>query len=120
MPALPTDIIRATRRARIVTREDTAIKARFPGAGDQGAAPEPGFFESAADAVTVLEQKAALTGVFRRRFAIVIDGVLLIDPASGIPTFDLVDEELGFAGPVLVTRWRVDLNEERTELEVIG
>lgn len=120
MPALPADIIRATRRARIVTREDTAIRTRFPAAGDQANAPEPGFFETAADAVSVLELKAALTGTFRRRFAVVIDGLLWIDPATGVPSFDLVDEELGFAGPVLVTRWRVDLNAERTELEVIG
>ena len=120
MPALPSDIIRATRRARIVTREDSAIRTRFPAAGDQTSAPEPGFFEGAADASTVLALKAALTGSFRRRFAVVIDGLLWIDPTAGIPTFTLTDAELGFSGPVLVTRWRVDLNEERTELEVIG
>ena len=120
MTALPADIIRATRRARIVTREDTAIRTRFPSAGDQASAPEPGFFESAADAATVLAAKASLTGTFRRRFAVVIDGLLWIDPAAGIPTFTLTDPELGFDGPVLVTRWRVNLNEERTELEVIG
>ena len=120
MPALPADIVRATRRARIVTREDIAIQTRFPSAGDQAKAPEPGFFENAADAATVLELKAALTGSFRRRFAVVIDGLLWIDPTAGIPTFTLTDPELGFDGPVLVTRWRIDLNEERTELEVIG
>jgi hypothetical protein len=120
MAALPADIIRATRRARIVTREDTAIRTRFPAAGDQANAPEPGFFESAADASTVLALKAALTGSFRRRFAVVSDGLTWIDPASAVPTFTLTDVELGFDGPVLNTRWRVDLNEERTELEVIG
>lgn len=120
MPALPADIIRGTRRARIVTREDTLVRTRFPSAGDQANTPEPGFFESAADAVTVLGLKAALTGTFRRRFTVAIDGLLWIDPAAGIPTFTLTDPELGFDGPVLVTRWRIDLNEERTELEVVG
>lgn len=120
MRALPSDIIRATRRARIVTREDAAIKARFPAARDQANAPEPGFFETAADASTVLEIKADLIGAFRRRFAVIIDGLFWIDPTAGIPSFTLTDAELGFDGPVIVTRWRINLNDERTELEVIG
>lgn len=120
MAALPADIIRASRRARIVTREDAAIKTRFPGALDQAGAPEPGFFESASDAATVLAIKAGLTGSFRRRFAVIIDEVVWIDPTAGVPTWHLTDPELGFDGPVLVTRWRVDLEAERTEVEVIG
>lgn len=120
MPALAADIIRATRRARIVTREDLAIKTRFPSARDQVSAPEPGFFESAADAASVLAVKASLIGSFRRRFAVVIDEVVWIDPTVGIPTWHLTDAELGFDGPVLITRWRVDLEAERTELEVVG
>lgn len=120
MPALPADIIRATRRARIVTREDAAIKTRFPSARDQASAPEPGFFESAADATTVLGIKAALTGSYRRRFAVGVDQVFWIDPTVSVPTFTLTDAEIGFDGPVLATRWRADLNAENAELEVIG
>lgn len=120
MPALPADIIRATRRARIVTREDAAIRTRFPSARDQATAPEPGFFESAADAATVLAIKAELTGSFRRRFAVMVDEVIWIDPTASVPTFTLTDAELGFDGPALATRWRADLNAEATELEEIG
>jgi hypothetical protein len=120
MPALPSDIIRGTRRARIVTREDTLLRTSFPSSGDQVTAPEPGFFEVAADASAVLGTKSELTGSFRRRFAVTIDGLFWIDPTAAIPTFTLTDAELGFDGPVIVTRWRLDLNEERTEIEVIG
>jgi hypothetical protein len=120
MPALPADIIRATRRARIVTREDSVIQTRFPSARDQASAPEPGFFESAADAGAVLALKAALTGSFRRRFAVRTAEAVWIDPAAGVPTFLLTDAELGFDGPVLVTRWRLDLDAGVTEIEVIG
>lgn len=120
MAALPQDIIRATRRARIVTREDTAIKAAFPDSRDQVLAPEPGFFESASDAATVLDIKAQLTGTFRRRFAVVQSGLRAIDPVSGVPSFTLVDSELGFNGPALLTRWRFDANTERTEMELVG
>lgn len=120
MPALASDIIRATRRARIVTREDAAIRARFPAARDQAASPEPGFFENAADAASVLAIKAQLTGSFVRRFGVIAGGLVWIDPASGIPNFTLTDSELGVAAPVLLTRWRIDLNAEQTEFEVIG
>lgn len=120
MPALPADIIRATRRARIVTREDAEIRTRFSSARDQANAPEPGFFESAADAVAVLEIKAALTGSFVRRFATTIDEIVWIDPTDCVPTFWLTDVELGVDGAALVTRWRADLNAEQTELEVIS
>lgn len=120
MPALPANIIRATRRARIVTREDAAVKTSFAGARDQARSPEVGFFESASDAASVLALKASLTGSFRRRFAVSIDDTFWIDPTSSVPTLALADDELGFNGPVLVTRWRADLDQERTELEVLG
>lgn len=120
MPALPADIARATRRARLVTREDAAIRTRFASARDQVTAPEPGFFESAADAASVLAIKASLIGAARRRFALIVDGVIWIDPETGIPSYRLIDGELGFDGPALVTRWAVSLNEDRTEMEVIG
>lgn len=120
MSALPQDIIRATRRARIVTREDTAIRDAFPDGRDQVIAPEPGFFESASDAAAVLDLKAQLTGTFRRRFAVVESGVRWINPVAGVPSFTLADDELGFNGPALLTRWRIDLNTERTEMELLG
>lgn len=120
MPALSADIIRATRRARIVTREDADIRERFPSAQDQIRTPEPGYFENAEDAASVLAIKASLTGVFRRRFAVAIDGEEMIDPTNCIPTFQLCESELGFDGPVMAARWQFDLNTERTDIEVLG
>ena len=124
MPALPADIVRATRRARIVTREDTSLLDRFPNARDQANSPEPGFFENASDAQTVLAIKAHLTGSFRRRFALIIDGAenerCWIDPVDCIPTHCLTDNELAIDAPTMVTRWQIDLNQERVELEVLG
>jgi len=120
MPALPTDITRATRRARIVTREDADVLVRFPSAPDQASAAEPGFFESAADAATVLAIKANLTGTFRRRFAVVCDVPVWIDPADGIPSFVLTDAELDFSATAMVARWQLSLGDERTEMEFVG
>lgn len=120
MPALPADIVRATRAARIVTRVDTAIQTAFDGARDAAQSPERGFFETAADATTVLNMKAALSGTFRRRFVVSVADEVWIDPLAGIPTATLIDSESGFSGPALVTRVEVDLENETTSLEVLG
>lgn len=119
MAVAAADLVRLTRRARTVLLADPAIKTAFPRARDQANAPEPGFFESKADADAALALKAALTGTFRRRFALRIDGLVWIDPTAGIPTYTLVDAELGVNGPALVTRYELDLDNEQTLMEVI-
>lgn len=120
MPALPPDIIRATRRARTVLHEVPANKTAFPRAGDQAESPEPGFFVSKADALTVLAIKAGLTATFRRRFVVTVDRLYHVDPTTGVPSFQLVDDELGFDGPCLLSRIVLDLENEQTRMELIG
>lgn len=120
MPALPADIIRATRRARLVVREDAAIKTAFPRARDQSRAPEPGFFEDRDDAAAVLTIKASLTGTYRRRFVVTVDGLHWPDLASGVPTYRLVDAELAVDADCMVTRIALDLENELTRMELIG
>lgn len=120
MSALPADIRRATRRSQIVTREDASILARFPAARDQVNAPEPGYFESAADAATVLALKADLTGKFRRRYIVQLDDMIDLDPFEGIPTWEIADTELGLEVAKLVTRYEIDLEEETTTYEGVG
>lgn len=120
MPALPADIVRATRRARIITRTDAAIQSAVSGARDAVSAPEAGFFESAVDASTVLDMKAALTGTFRRRFVVGLTGEVWVDPMEAIPTVTLVDSESGFSGSAILTRIEIDLESETTSLEVLG
>lgn len=120
MPARPADIRRATRRSQVVTREDAAIKARFPHARDQLEQPEPGFFESAADAQAALAFKAALAGQFRRRGVVALDELVTLDPALAIPTWSVTDAETGLALDMLVTRFELNLDEESTRFEGIG
>lgn len=120
MGALPADILRATRRARVITREDAAIKAAFPRARDQAKAPEPGFFVNAADASAVLEAKASLTATFRRRFVVTVEGVHMPSLSGGVPSYRLIDAEKGFDGVCMVTRIVLDLENEQTMLELIG
>jgi hypothetical protein len=120
MPALPADILRATRQARIVTRSDATIQTAFPGARDAIERPEPGYFEDAADAQSALALKASLIGVHRRRFAVSIADEVWIDPFTGIPTWHLTDSETGADVDALLTRIEVDMENERTSAEVMG
>ncbi|HUD30411.1 MAG TPA: hypothetical protein VMQ93_16195, partial [Novosphingobium sp.] len=114
MPALASDIIRATRQARVVTREDAAVKAQSPNARDGLQAPEGGYFENGADAKAALALKAKLIGVFRRRFAVSAAEEVWLDPMgpAGIPTARVVDAEQSLNLDALVTSVEVDMETE--------
>lgn len=120
MPALPADIARAIRRSRVVTRTDTAIQSAFASARDAAETPEPGFFESGTDAASCLTLKAALNGQFRRRFAVELADEVWIDPLSGVPTWSLTDSETGASADMLLTRITLNLEDETTQVELLG
>ena len=120
MSALPADIVRATRQARIVRRTDAAIQSAFVKARDQGDDPQAGYFQNAADASAALEAQAALIGTFRRRFSARLAEPVWIDPLTEVPTWHLTDSETDMDDDVIVTRIEIDLEEETTLVEVIG
>lgn len=119
MGAQADDILRATRRSVVETREDTAVLTAHPNARDQSKNPVPGYFESTSDAATVLTSVASLVGAFRRRVVVNTEGIIALDPLTEIPTMNVVDSELNLSGDGLVTRFEVDLEEQQTNLELI-
>lgn len=120
MPADPNDIGPAIRAAAVATWQNAAIKARYPTARDGQSEPAEGFFDSIADAQTMVDARGALIGVERRRFAVQVDGLSWLDPSTGVPTVTLVDAEQLANGPFLVSRIELDLEAERTSLELFG
>jgi hypothetical protein len=120
MPADPNDIGPAIRPAAVATWEGTAIKARYPNARDGQSEPGEGFFDSIADAQAIVNARGVLIGVERRRFAAQIDGLAWLDPSTGVPTVTLIDAEQAANGPFLVSRIELDLEAERTSLELFG
>ena len=119
MPALPEDIAAGTRPARVETRSDAAIKARYARARDGSEAPAEGFFDAAADAVTALIARAGLIGTERRRFKVVVDELIWPAPGAGLPTVTLIDPEHQVSAPALVARVAVSLEDETTTFEVM-
>ena len=120
MPATAADIGAGTRRAKILTWEDSAIQTRYPNARDGSLVPDAGFFDSAADGDTILAARGALIGVERRRFAVAAQDVIWIDPAAGLPTIALTDTGLAVDANHLPSRIEIDLDAETTSLEVFG
>jgi len=120
MPALASDIVRATRQARVIQREDAQLLATYPTARDSLKDPQPGYFEFAADAVKVLDISAALIGRYCRRFVVAIGDEVEVDPLTEIPTFRLVDEELAADCDIMVARVEIDDEAETTSIEGIG
>lgn len=119
MGAALADIPRATRRARIVLEADSAIQTAFPNARDQSPSPEPGFFETAADAATVLGLKADLIGARHQRYAVPVYALIWPDPADGPPTYTLTDTLHDVDGDGLVCRLELDMEAEVTRLELL-
>lgn len=120
MSALPADVQRATRSARIVTRTDSDIRATYPAARDGVQTPDAGYFADAANAATVLTAKAALIGERRRRFRVDVAGEVIVDPAAAIPSYRLICAELGFDAPAMLCQIEVDFETETTAMEVLG
>jgi len=121
MTAIASDIVAARRPARIVKREDLAVKADYPGARDNLASPSTGYFDSQSDAMAALNIEGSLTGVARRRFAVRAQDLIILDPVNdGVPTYFLSDLEQQVNADCVLSRIIVDLESETTDMELFG
>ncbi|MDX3885981.1 MAG: hypothetical protein QHC65_16275 [Sphingomonas sp.] len=120
MPATPEDIAAGTREAVIVAWSNAAIQARYPSARDGSGQPSAGYFDRSEDAQTVMNDRAALIGVERWRFAVTIGDIVWPDPRFGLPTRRLIDSEQAVDRAALVSRIALDLDDETTSEELFG
>lgn len=120
MSALPADIAAASREALIESWESATIKARYPGARDAGSPAGEGFFDDPDDAQAATDQRGALVGVERRRFATAAQALLWIDPTLGLPTYQLIDADQLVDAPCIPARLELDLERDETNLELFG
>lgn len=120
MPAQTSDIAAATRDAVTATWTSSVIAARYPGARDGSATPTEGYFDSIADAQTVIDARAALIGTERRRFVVVAQDVLWPDLSAGLPQVRLIDAEQAVDATFIAARIEIDLEAETTTYELFG
>lgn len=120
MPASPQDIAAGSREATIVTWSDPAIVARYPTARDGSVTPATGYCDSAADQQVLIDQRGALIGVDRRRFAVAIGEVVWPEISTGLPQARLVDAEQRVDAVHLAARIEVDLDALTTTHELFG
>jgi hypothetical protein len=120
MPAQSADIAAASRDVVVAAWSSGAIAARYPGARDGSTTPDDGYFDSIADAQTIIDARGALIGTERRRFNAVARHVLWPDLTTGIPQVQLIDSEQSVSGNFLVARIEIDLEAETTSYECFG
>jgi len=120
MPALPADIAAAIRDGVEETWQSSTIKTRYPGARDAGSPASEGFFDDPDDAEAAADQRGALIGTERRRFAAPVQELLWIDPTTGLPTYRLVDGPQTVDASCIPARVELDLEEQQTNLELFG
>lgn len=121
MPALPADIAAASRDAIIAQWTDGGLHGRYPSARDALSQPSTGYFDTLADAVTIITARGALIGADgRRRFSVTVEDEIWLDPSMGVPTVTLIDPEQAVQADFIVTRVEVDLDAGITTLELFG
>lgn len=120
MPALDADIAAASRDVVTATWSSATIAARYPSARDGSLDPAAGYFDSLTDAQAMANARGALIGTERRRFAVVVEEALAIDPTNGVPQARVIDIEQALDATMLAARVEVDLDQDRTSLEVFG
>lgn len=120
MAATATDIGAASRDAVTVTWSSPAIAARYPSARDGAASPATGYFDTSADAQTIVAARGALIGTERGRFAVVAPALIWPSVSAAIPQAKLIDPEQAVSAVHLVSRLEIDLEAETTTLELFG
>lgn len=120
MPASAADIAAASRDVELATWSDAGIAARYPSARDGSVSPATGYFDSATDAAAVINARAALIGIERRRFTVKVQDLLWPTPETGIPQAMLIDAEQLANGAFLAARIEIDLDAETTTNELFG
>jgi hypothetical protein len=119
MPATSADIAVATRPSVTASWSNSTIRTRYPTASRDGTGEiVTGHCDAIADAQVLVDAQGALIGTERRRFAVRLDGLHWIAPASTVTVIDA--EQGGLSGPALVSRCAFDLEEEMTVLELFG
>ena len=98
MPALPADIARFTNDGVVLTNEDLALRAAHPDAKDTGGGEVETFFDYAADAQVLLDERWGILS----RVSAVHEGIEIEDSAGlgdaipytpNVPCFTIIDAE---------------------------
>jgi hypothetical protein len=121
MPATPADIAAASRDVELATWSDGTIAGRYPSARDGSVTPATGYFDSAADAQTVINARGALIGSSEpQRFSVEVQDLLWPSPETGFPTDRLIDAEQVIDASFITARIELDLDAETTTHELFG
>lgn len=120
MPADPADIGPAIRDSVKATWSDATIAARYPSSRDGSTTPAVGYFDSVADAQTVINARGALIGTERRRFTATAMDEVWPDLSAGTPQAQLVDAEQSANLACLTARLELNLDDGTTTYELFG
>lgn len=124
MPATPDRIARITRAFQpVIAGPDPAVAATYGNAARDNLDPVETFFETVADTQAMADERLALMGATRRRFAVGIaspEAALALNPSQAVPTVRLIDDDRGFDGNALALAWSIDLQTDECSIKVWG
>lgn len=124
MPATPSRIGFITQPFRIArSGPNTTVEALYGNAARDTPEPLETFFDDVADAQAMADERMALLSVQRSLVRVSIDTAevgAMIDPANGLPTVRIIDDEQDRNSLGVIVAVGVDQATGRTNLEVWG
>lgn len=124
MPATPSRIGLITQPFRIATAgPDSAVAALYGNAARDTSEPLETFFDDAADAQAMADERLALLSAKRSLVTVTVEGlepVASLDRTSTIPTVRIIDDEQNRNSAALIVATTIDLQNDRTVMETWG
>ena len=122
--ATPARIRRSIREADYARVMDGSVLVLHPTASDGYSSVLDGFWDTLADAQVLLNERAGILMVPRRREAIETDSPLRIGQtlalAPALPKARVIDKDLEVDRTMIIKGLSVDLGADRNAIEVIG
>jgi hypothetical protein len=123
MPATPGRIGFISHEFRTVKSDNATVLTRFGDFARKVESPIETYFDSSADASTVMAQRHTLLGSARRRFEVEVQDVSIfgsIDFSQVSPTVRLIDTERSFDGNALIVGMVADTQSDTLTLTLWG
>jgi hypothetical protein len=124
MPATPSRIGFITQPFRIATSgPDSRVEALYGNAARDTEEPLETFFDTVEDAEAMADERMTLLSQSRSLLTVQIDRAdtgANVDARTGLPTVRVIDDEQNRNAPGLIVGVGVDMNTDRTTLEVWG
>lgn len=125
LTATPARIRRVSRESEFATESNAAVLVARTSARDGYSQPQEGFWDTAAQAQLILDERALVLMADRKREAVETTEPFKLGTASlpltpSLPRVRMIDQQSDFDRVMMIRGVAIDLGVDRNAIEVIG